>query len=90
MLIPPVKEHVAEIGIENNTRHTRMEIEAINLPHMISIGESKVVNKLENVLFSRSKVIEEAENAGTSRINKVRLVLKKIENKVLPLAEAME
>ena len=89
-LIPPVKAHVAEIGMEKNTRQTKMEIEAISLPHIISIGVSKVVNKLEKVLFSRSKVIDEAEKAGTRRIRRVRLVLKKSENKVLPLAEARE
>ena len=90
MLIPPVSAHVDDIGSENKTRKTSIEIDAISLPHIISRGESRVVKREAKVLFSRSKVMEEAENAGTNRINNVRLVLKNNAKRFRPLADATE
>ncbi len=90
ILIPPVKAQTEDIGTEKITRRMSMDMDAESLPHIISNDDKRVVNRLANVLFSFSKVIDDAENAGTSRINKVRLILKNRANIFFPLAEATE
>ena len=89
-LIPPVNAHAELIGSENNTRRIKIDIDATSFPHIISNGESNVVKSAEKVWFSFSKVTEDAEKAGTSRIIRVIFALKNRAKIFRPLADATE
>ncbi len=89
-LIPPVNAQTDAIGSEKITRKTSMDIDAASLPNIISNGDISVVKRLVNVLFSFSKVIDVAENAGTSRRISVRFIEKKRANIFFALFDATE
>jgi hypothetical protein len=89
-LIPPVNEQTDAIGNENKARKTNTAIEAASFPHIISKGESNVMKRPANVLFSLSEGIAVAVKAGTRRINNVKFTLKKRVKILLPLSDATE